>query len=73
MNVTALLLAIAAGVAACIGVYHSIKQVGRLEGAQQQMSRVEKAERTIDAKIAKKQRAIADKPASSVLDKWSRD
>ena len=73
MNIAALLVAIAAGVAACIGVYHSIKQVGRLEGAQQQMSRVEKAERRIDAKIEKRQRAIAKQSPNSVLERWSTD
>lgn len=67
------LIALAAGLVAATAVYQAQKSKWRSEGAQQQMSRVEKAERKIDAKIEKRQRAIAKQPPSSVLDRWSTD
>lgn len=67
------LIAVAAGLVAATAIYQAQKSKWRSEGAQVERARVEKSEAKLDAKIAKRQRAIADKPASSVLDKWSRD
>lgn len=66
-------LAVAAGVAVSVITYQSIKQSGRVEGRSQERARVEKAEDRTDAKIKKARAAVATKPASGVLDKWSRD
>ena len=73
MNIAAAMIAIAVGLFSAVTIYQVQKYKWRSEGAQQQMSRVEQAERKIDAKIQNRQRAIADKPSSSVLDKWSRE
>ena len=67
------LIALGAGLIAATTVYQAQKMKWQTQGAVVERARVETAERKIDAKIAKKQRAIADKPAGSVLDKWSRD
>ena len=73
MNIAAALIAIAVGLFAATTIYQVQKFKWRSEGAQQQMSRVEQSERKLDAKIEKRQRAVAKQPPSSVLDKWSRD
>ena len=67
------LIALGAGLVAATAVYQAQKMKWTTQGAQVERARVETAERKIDAKIAKKQRAIADKPASGVLDKWQVD
>lgn len=73
MNIAAAMIAVAVGLFAATTIYQVQKFKWRSEGAQVERARVERSEAKIDAKIAKKQRALADKPASSVLDKWSRD
>lgn len=65
------LIAVVAGLVAATTVYHAQKVKWRSEGARIESARVEKAERKIDAKIEKRQRAIAKQPAHSVLDRWS--
>lgn len=67
------LIGIGAGVVAVLLVYHSIKQSGRVEGAQTERARVEKAESKIDAKAKTARRAAQSKPADSVLAKYYRD
>lgn len=73
MSIAAALIAVAVGLFAATTIYQIQKMKWRSDGAQTERVRVETAERKIDAKIAKKQRAIADKPASSVLDRWLTD
>lgn len=67
------LIAVLAGLAAATTVYQAQKFKWRSEGAQVERARVETAERKIDAKIEKRQRAVARQPAAGVLDKWSRE
>lgn len=67
------LIAVGVGIFAATVVYQSIKQTGRIEGRQQERASVEKAEKKLDAKIQKAQRAAAARPAPSVLDRWSTD
>ena len=66
-------LAAVLGIAVTLTVYHSIKQVGRVEGQAKERARVETVEKKIDAKIKRAQSDAARKPAPSVLDKWSRE
>ena len=73
MNIAAAMIAIAVGLFSAVTIYQVQKYKWRSEGAQQQMSRVEQAERKIDAKIEKRQRAVAKQPPSGVLSKWERD
>jgi hypothetical protein len=73
MNIAAALIAVVVGLFAATTIYQVQKFKWRSEGAQVERARVERSEAKIDAKIAKKQRAIADKPASGVLDRWQRD
>ena len=67
------LIAVAAGLIVGVTVYQSIKQVGRVEGQKREQVRVEKAEIKINDRIKRAQRAVAAKPAASVLDRWSTD
>jgi hypothetical protein len=73
MNAMAILIAIGVGIASCLTVYHSIKQVGRVEGQQTERARVVTQEKKTNDRIASKQRAAAKQPANRVLDRWSTD
>ena len=67
------LIAVVAGLAAATTVYQTMKFKWQTQGAIVERARVETAERKLDAKIEKRQRAVARQPAASVLDKWSRE
>ena len=62
-----------AGLAAATAVYQAQKFKWQTQGAVVERARVETAERKLDEKIAKKQRAIAKQPPSGVLDRWATD
>lgn len=58
--------------ASVFGGYFGWQAYQRQIGAQQYQVRVERAEKKVDAKIEKAQRAISKLPPGSVLDRWSR-
>lgn len=60
---------VAAGVALFAQQYF---RAAETVGAVKERARVETAEKKIDAKIVKAQRAAAKQPSDSVLDRWSR-